>query len=175
MENWYIIYNGSQVGPISESQLMAYNPTPDTMVWREGMSGWLPISAVPELAHRLQQPQPQSFQAAPQQPYQQSYQQPYQQPYQQQYQQQYQQPVYQQPSSKDKTVAGILAILLGGFGVHYFYLGKVGGGFICLLLSFVTCGIWSIVTLIQGILMLTMSQQEFDNKFVYSDSTFPLF
>lgn len=32
-----------------------------------------------------------------------------------------------------------------------------------------------ILMLVQGILMLTMSQQEFDQKYVYSDSTLPLF
>ena len=57
----------------------------------------------------------------------------------------------------------------------YFYVGKVAGGFICLLLSVITCGIWNIVTLIQGILMLTMSQADFEKKYVLNNSTFPLF
>lgn len=94
--------------------------------------------------------------------------------------QQWQQPnyagnFYVSNSGKDKVAAGILAILLGGLGVQYFYIGKIGAGFITLLLSFVTCGLWSVITLVQGILMLTMTQQEFDQKYVYSTSTFPLF
>lgn len=79
------------------------------------------------------------------------------------------------PSGKSRGVAGLLAILLGGFGAHYFYLGKIGGGFICLLLCLVTCGLWSILTLVQGIVMMTMKQNDFEQKFVYSQSTFPLF
>lgn len=78
-------------------------------------------------------------------------------------------------SGKSKVTAGVLAILLGGLGIQYFYLGKVGGGFITILLTLVTCGIWEIITFVQGILMLTMSQQEFDRKFVNTDKTFPLF
>ncbi|MCC8038121.1 MAG: TM2 domain-containing protein [Bacteroidales bacterium] len=72
-------------------------------------------------------------------------------------------------------MAGVLAILLGGLGVQYFYLGKIGGGFITILLSLCTCGCWSILTLVQGILMLTMPNQEFERKYVYSNSVFPLF
>ena len=36
---------------------------------------------------------------------------------------------------KSKVVAGILGILLGGFGVHHYYLGSIGAGIVCLLLS----------------------------------------
>ena len=34
---------------------------------------------------------------------------------------------------RNKIVAGILAILLGGFGAHKFYLGKIGLGILYLL------------------------------------------
>lgn len=111
---------------------------------------------------------------------------------QQQYQQPYGQPQYaygnQQvppasdigvfdvgPSGKSRGVAGLLAILLGYLGVHYFYLGKVGGGFICILLTLITCGCWSIITLIQGIMMMGMRSDEFERKYVTSLSTFPVF
>ena len=79
------------------------------------------------------------------------------------------------PEGKSRGVAGLLAILLGGLGVHYFYLGKVGGGILTILLSIVTCGIWSIINLIQGILMLCMTNEEFERKYVINPSTFPLF
>lgn len=42
------------------------------------------------------------------------------------------------PSSKNKTVALILAITLGYFGIHRFYAGKVGSG----ILWFFTCGMF---------------------------------
>ena len=68
-----------------------------------------------------------------------------------------------------------MAILLGGLGIQYFYLGKTGAGFLTIILTFCSCGIWQILTLVQGILMLTMSQEEFDRKYVYSNTTLPLF
>lgn len=79
------------------------------------------------------------------------------------------------PSGKSRGVAGLFALLLGGLGVHYFYCGKVGGGFICILLNLVTCGIWYILVLIQGIMMMCMTQEEFERKYIYTASTFPLF
>lgn len=36
-------------------------------------------------------------------------------------------------SSKDQTLALILCILLGEFGAHYFYVGRIGKGFLYLL------------------------------------------
>lgn len=155
MSNWYIIYNGQQVGPMSKENLRAYNPTGETKVWREGMTDWQPIYTVPELMELIQGMPPTHA-------------------------------VHSHPgtvppstpmmgSEKDKTTAGILALLLGGLGIQYFYLGKVGGGFICILLTLVTCGFWNILTFIQGIMMLTMSQYEFERKYVLNDKTFPLF
>jgi len=78
-------------------------------------------------------------------------------------------------SGKSRLAAGLFAILLGTFGIQYFYCGKTTGGIICILLSLVTCGFWSIITLIQGILMIVMNQNEFEQKYVYSTSSFPLF
>jgi TM2 domain-containing membrane protein YozV len=58
-----------------------------------------------------------------------------------------------------KVVAGILGILLGGFGIHKFYLGYTTAGIIQILLSCV--GIGSIIGLIEGIIYLTKSDEEF--------------
>ena len=79
------------------------------------------------------------------------------------------------PMGKSRGVAAILAILIGGVGVHYFYLGKVVAGLICLLLTIVTCGFWSLITFIQGIVFFCMDNYTFDRKFVYSNTTFPVF
>lgn len=76
-------------------------------------------------------------------------------------------------SSKDKTTAGILALLIGGLGVHYFYLGKTVAGIVFLLLC--CTGIPSILAFIQGILMLTMTDEQFEAKYVDNPSSFPLF
>ena len=55
--------------------------------------------------------------------------------------------------SKSKLVAGLLGILLGGLGIHNFYLGYTGKGVAQILLSF-CCGIGSIWGFIEGILIL---------------------
>lgn len=80
-----------------------------------------------------------------------------------------------QGSGKSNIVAGLLAIFLGYLGVQYFYIGKVGGGLLTILLFLVTCGAWSIVTLIQGIYMLTLNEWQFDQKYVYNTTTMPIF
>ncbi len=64
---------------------------------------------------------------------------------------------------KQKVVAGILGILLGGLGVHHFYLGSVGSGIICLLASCVMLG--SLIGLIEGIMLLIMSDEDFDKRY----------
>ena len=63
---------------------------------------------------------------------------------------------------KEKTTAGILAILLGDLGVHKFYLGNVGLGILYLL--FCWTGIPAIVGLIEGIIYLTSSDRDFQIK-----------
>lgn len=77
--------------------------------------------------------------------------------------------------AKDKTMAGIFAILLGSLGIHYFYLGKITAGILTIILSCCTCGIWSLLMFIQGIMMLVMSETEFREKYVDTDRTLPLF
>lgn len=79
------------------------------------------------------------------------------------------------PEGKSRGIAALLAIFLGYFGVQYFYLGKVQAGIISIVLSVVTCGLWELVTFVQGILMLCMSNSEFRRKFVTTTSTFPVF
>ncbi len=74
-----------------------------------------------------------------------------------------------------KLLCGLLAIFLGYLGIQYFVLGKTWGGIITILLSCVTCGAWSIITLIQGILMLCMSEEEFKRKYIDNPATMPLF
>jgi TM2 domain-containing membrane protein YozV len=67
-------------------------------------------------------------------------------------------------SSKDRATAGILAILLGWIGVHKFYLGQTGMGL--LYLCFFWTGIPAIVGLIEGILYLTKTDEEFQRQYV---------
>lgn len=78
-------------------------------------------------------------------------------------------------TGKSRGVAALLAILLGGLGIQYFYLGKIAGGLLSILLTIVTCGIWEIVAIVQGVMMFTMDNRTFKTKYVDSTSTFPLF
>ena len=85
---------------------------------------------------------------------------------------------YQQPlvHTKDHVAAGLLAIFLGVFGVHKFYLGYHTTGFIMLgvtiLGSLLTIGIaagvvW-LIGVIEGIIYLTKSQSEFEQLYVFN-------
>ncbi|MBE6825353.1 MAG: TM2 domain-containing protein [Oscillospiraceae bacterium] len=62
---------------------------------------------------------------------------------------------------KSKIAAGILGILLGGFGVHNFYLGYTGKAVAQLLLTLLSAGFLATVSgiwgLIEGIMILTGS------------------
>ena len=62
---------------------------------------------------------------------------------------------------KNKMVAGLLAIFLGGWGIHKFYLGYTKEGVIQLVASLITCGIAGIIPLIEGIMYLTASDEDF--------------
>ena len=48
-----------------------------------------------------------------------------------------------------------MGILLGGLGIHRFYLGYVGIGIVQIVVTIVTFGVGSIWGLIEGILILT--------------------
>lgn len=62
-----------------------------------------------------------------------------------------------------KITAGILALLVGGLGVHHFYLRHIGRGILYLI--FFWTFIPAIVGLIEGIIYLTMSDDEFRIKY----------
>lgn len=55
---------------------------------------------------------------------------------------------------KSKIAAGILGILVGGLGIHRFYLGYVGIGILQIVVTIITCGAGSLWGFIEGILIL---------------------
>jgi TM2 domain-containing membrane protein YozV len=69
------------------------------------------------------------------------------------------------PGAEKKVVAGILGILLGGLGIHKFYLGYNTPGIIMLLVTVLTCGfggtVMAVIGLIEGIIYLTKTDEEF--------------
>lgn len=78
------------------------------------------------------------------------------------------------PRASNKIAAGICDILLGALGVHKFILGFTGAGLTMLLVSLLggilTCGMsaWAmwIIGLIEGIIYLTKSDDEFVRTYV---------
>ena len=75
------------------------------------------------------------------------------------------------PAGADKKIAaGICGILLGALGIHKFILGYTKEGIIMLLVSLLTFGIGGVVMyvigLIEGILYLTKSDEEFVATYV---------
>lgn len=63
---------------------------------------------------------------------------------------------------KSKVAAGILAIFLGGIGVHKFYMGKIGMGILYIL--FCWTGIPACVGFIEGIIYLCSNDENFQLK-----------
>jgi TM2 domain-containing membrane protein YozV len=85
-------------------------------------------------------------------------------------------------SSKNKTTAGILALLLGGLGIHKFYLGYTGAGLVYLLVNTIGFAVtWlllftpnmalGIIALVEGIIYLTKSDEEFEQTYVVNKRT----
>lgn len=100
--------------------------------------------AVQQASQQVQQPQPQVViqQAAPQQVYMTA--------------------VNPAWPIKNKMVAGLLGIFLGGIGIHKFYLGKVGMGI--LYICFCWTGIPACVGFIEGIIYLCSNDENFQLK-----------
>ena len=68
--------------------------------------------------------------------------------------------------AEKKLPAGIFGILLGGLAIHKFYLGYTQTAIIQLVLGVVTCGIFGVVGLIEGIIYLTKSDEQFVAEYV---------
>jgi TM2 domain-containing membrane protein YozV len=74
------------------------------------------------------------------------------------------QPSLRRPGKLSRRVAAaIFAIILGSFGVHRFYLGQTGWGILYVLFCWTL--IPAVAGLIEGILYLTMSEEEFEAKY----------
>lgn len=90
------------------------------------------------------------------------------------------QPVGQIPGAEKKLAAGLCGIFLGGLGIHKFILGYQNEGIILLVsylaawvISFITCFIGlplvfipSIIGIIEGIMYLTKSDEEFVQTYI---------
>jgi TM2 domain-containing membrane protein YozV len=70
---------------------------------------------------------------------------------------------------KNRILAGLLALILGTFGVHRFYLNDIPGGIFYLFLFFISSKlifpISSILGIIEAVRIFNMSNAEFDEKY----------
>jgi TM2 domain-containing membrane protein YozV len=69
-------------------------------------------------------------------------------------------------TNNKKIVAGILGLLLGGLGIHKFYLGYTKEGIIQIVLTICSCGILGWLGIIEGILYLTKSDDDFEKTYI---------
>ena len=73
------------------------------------------------------------------------------------------------PGADKKVLAGVLGILLGFLGIHRFVLGDTSGGIWRIVISVVTCGVGGIIGLIEGIIYLTKTDEEFVATYIDGD------
>jgi TM2 domain-containing membrane protein YozV len=136
--------DGQQYGPIGADQIRQWfaekRVNAHTLAQGEGSSEWKPLISFPEFAVLFQGPPPSL-------------------------------PAHSSnPRASNKVVAGIFGILLGGLGIHKFILGYTGAGLIMLLVSILSCGIlygvMHLIGLIEGIIYLSKSDDEFVRTYV---------
>ncbi len=67
------------------------------------------------------------------------------------------------PASKSKVVAVLLALFLGGIGIHKFYLGQIAAGVVYLVFCWTL--IPGVIALVELIVMLAMSDEAFARRY----------
>jgi len=190
-DQWYFEREGAPAGPITFAELQRLAASGiisrATRAWSEGMTDWVPAGTIPQLfeaaspalaaqafeaptAPRVRAhvaptmvplaapPPPMSMAAA-------------------RYCSSCGQPIHPyaeicpncgvrqrgQVGSKNKTTAALLAIFLGAFGAHKFYLGQSGLGVLYLL--FFWTFIPGFIALIEFVIYLTMTDEAFAAKY----------
>jgi TM2 domain-containing membrane protein YozV len=73
---------------------------------------------------------------------------------------------WQKEGADKKLAAGLCGILLGGFGVHKFILGYTTEGILEIVITICTCGVGHFIGLIEGIIYLTKSDEEFVRTYI---------
>ena len=72
--------------------------------------------------------------------------------------------------TKNKVAAGVLALLLGGIGIHKFYTGAWGWGLVYIVLCWTA--VPALLALVEGIRYLTLSDIDFQQKTAQMDGPF---
>jgi TM2 domain-containing membrane protein YozV len=137
--------DGQPYGPVNAEQIRRWiaenRVRAQTLVQVEGTSEWKPLESIPELAAELK--------AAPA-------------------------PIAAPPvlaaRASNKVPAGVCGILLGSLGIHKFILGYTSAGLIMLLVTLLSCFILApimhLIGLIEGIIYLCKSDEEFVRVYV---------
>ncbi len=163
MASFYYADGPNQRGPFEIEQLRGQAIHPETLVWSEGMAQWERADAVPELATLFGGASVASAASPPPMPpagggggaFQGQGHVP---------------PYLQKQVESNRVAAGVFGILLGGLGIHKFMLGMTTPGLIMLLSSILTCGvaapIMHVIGLVEGIIYLTKTDEEFHQIYV---------
>lgn len=70
-------------------------------------------------------------------------------------------------SEKSRVAAGVLGIVLGGLGVHRFYLGSIGIGILQIIVTIFTLGLGSIWGFVEGVIIIAGGKwRDADGKFL---------
>jgi TM2 domain-containing membrane protein YozV len=140
--------DGQQYGPVTAEQIRRWiaenRLRPESLIQAEGSTDWKPLNSFAEFAADLNAAPPTIAPLAP--------------------------PPISNPRASNKVPAGVCGIILGALGVHKFILGYTGAGMIMLLVSVLSCGVAAgvmhIIGLIEGIIYLTKSDEEFVRTYV---------
>ncbi len=146
--------DGQCYGPVGADQIKRWiaenRVNGQTLAQPEGATDWKPLHAWPEFGSDLAATQPPRTSAPP--------------------------PLTPPPAqhlanrASNKIAAGVCGILLGSLGVHKFILGYTGTGIVMLLVTLLTCGmggvVMHVIALIEGIIYLTKSDEEFVRIYV---------
>ena len=143
MANWYYAIDGKQLGPVTLDELQALAAQGQLrrsdMVWNESMPAWAKAGSVAGLFAPTGPPPLTG-------------------------------PAEIASGSSNRIPAAICGIMLGSLGIHKFILGLTTPGVIMLLVSLLTCGVGAIVMhvigLIEGIIYLTKSDEEFYERYI---------
>lgn len=68
------------------------------------------------------------------------------------------------PREKSRMLAAALGIVLGFTGAHHYYLGSVAAGLLTMATS--CCGVGLVVGIVEGVMLLVMSDEEFEAKYI---------
>ena len=70
-----------------------------------------------------------------------------------------------QPRPRSRITAGVLGVVLGFSGAHHYYLGSSAAGL--LTLATTCCGVGLVIGIVEGVMLLVMSDEEFEAKYVH--------